>query len=366
MADLKELFDAVTTKAPVQPDPLERQLREQRRRASSRRIGAYAVAAVIALLAVVVLSNVARDDAGAPADESAVTVTPPVVDPQSAEVIGLDGRTIERFGSFPQDAFALTLAPDGQTIAYVTTETPGVDRITVRSGGIDEAILPGGVTGSFPAWSPDGSRIAFQGHLTGRGGEDDIYVVNADGSGLRRLTTDPFRDSWPAWSPDGSTIVYVNDGRRPADTSGNTPTSTLWTVPADGGTPTKVPVGRAGITNPDYSPDGRRIAFSGDGVWTVDAAGGEPRRVAAISGVPRWSPDGSTIALLDYDDSWRATIDIFGSIVDVPVMDVALLDLDSGTISTIDGVEVATVSNAPRWLSSGDGLFVFRVFDDTP
>ena len=63
-----------------------------------------------------------------------------------------------------------------------------------------------------PAWSPDGRKIAFR---STRNGNRDIYVMNADGSGKRNLTRNPARDSRPSWSPDGRKIAFVSnrDGR---------------------------------------------------------------------------------------------------------------------------------------------------------
>ena len=208
-------------------------------------------------------------------------------------------------------------------------------------------------------WSPDGSRIAFQGH--GNQAGEDIYVVDANGGHLRRLTSNPANDTWPAWSPDGTTIVYVNEGQRASDSSGNTPTSTLWTVPADGGTSTRIPGAPEGVSNPDYSPNGRQIAFGWDGIWAIDVDGENLRRLSSRGGMPRWSPDASTIVFLDYDDTWRASIDVFGSIQDVPVLDVRLLNVATGAISSVGATQVATVSNAPRWLPSSDALFIYRV-----
>jgi uncharacterized repeat protein (TIGR01451 family) len=57
----------------------------------------------------------------------------------------------------------------------------------------------------WPSWSPDGARIAFSSR---RDGNDELYVMNADGSGQTRLTSDPARDERPAWSPDGAKIVF--------------------------------------------------------------------------------------------------------------------------------------------------------------
>lgn len=85
---------------------------------------------------------------------------------------------------------------------------------------------PGG-TDLTAAWSPDGGRIAF---VSDRDGDDEIYVMNADGSGQIRLTTSAGPDLWPAWSPDGLQIAFDShrDGNiqiyvMHADGSGQTP-----------------------------------------------------------------------------------------------------------------------------------------------
>jgi Tol biopolymer transport system component len=59
-----------------------------------------------------------------------------------------------------------------------------------------------------PVWSPDGTKIAFE---SNRGGDYDVYVMNADGTGVRDLTNHPALDASPAWSPDGKKIAFVSD-----------------------------------------------------------------------------------------------------------------------------------------------------------
>ena len=87
---------------------------------------------------------------------------------------------------------------DGNFEVYVmNTDGSGLTRLTSNPAG----------DGS-PAWSPDGTRIAF---VSDRDGNFEVYVMNADGSGLTRLTDDPASDDSPAWSPDGSRIAFHSD-----------------------------------------------------------------------------------------------------------------------------------------------------------
>jgi Tol biopolymer transport system component len=119
---------------------------------------------------------------------------------------------------------AATWSPDGQHIAFTRTGPPGQLRIVVMNadGSGKRAVTPTsiytgdrGITG---AWSPDGRRIAFWDH-------DAIYVVNVDGSGLRRLVQNAFEG--PSWSPDGRKLIFVRL-RHPRESLG------LWVMNADG------------------------------------------------------------------------------------------------------------------------------------
>ena len=74
-----------------------------------------------------------------------------------------------------------------------------------------------------PAWSPDGSRIAF---TSQRDGNDEIYVMDADGSNQQRLTNDPAQDWWSSWSPDGFCIIFVSKRDRNCDV--------IWVMDVDG------------------------------------------------------------------------------------------------------------------------------------
>ncbi|MYG81599.1 MAG: hypothetical protein F4187_07480 [Gemmatimonadetes bacterium] len=138
----------------------------------------------------------------------------------------------------------------------------------------------------WPAWSPDGSRIAYTAFFTGNG---DIYVMNADGSGVTRLTSHSRSETFPAWSPDGKRLAFGP----PADSYGY-----LYATNADGsGVSSRLTKDSAQGYGPEWSPDGARIAFRSVGsVWVVSADGSGEAHLALGARAPAWSPDGQKIA----------------------------------------------------------------------
>lgn len=139
-----------------------------------------------------------------------------------------------------------------------------------------ERRAPEGAFDQDPAWSPDGSKLAFARAA-------NITVMDADGGNVRQLTTSG-ADRGPAWSPDGRRIAFVRQ-----DGSG------IWVMSADGSGPSVL------YDPPDaiplevsWSPDGTRLAFSGTspGIWVVGADGASPVKVNAGGNSPAWGPDG--------------------------------------------------------------------------
>jgi Tol biopolymer transport system component len=132
-------------------------------------------------------------------------------------VMGADGSNPTRLTFEPGDDFAPTWSPDGKQIAFVSDrdQMAGIyDLYIMAADGSQVRRLtrpePGGLTNDTaidysPAWSPDGTRIAFRSH---HNGPADIYVINVDGSGLLNLTGGK-GDNWsPNWSPDGTQIIF--------------------------------------------------------------------------------------------------------------------------------------------------------------
>jgi Tol biopolymer transport system component len=131
-----------------------------------------------------------------------------------------------------------------------------------------------------PAWSPDGHRIVFS-RTTNGYRSFQLYVMGADGRGVRRITSGRF-DERPAWSPNGKWIAF-----------GSTKGIELVRPDGSGRHPVR---GTSSATDPAWSPDGSRLAFAqGNSVWIARADGSGRRRLTA-GREPAWSPNGLQIA----------------------------------------------------------------------
>jgi Tol biopolymer transport system component len=215
-------------------------------------------------------------------------------------------------GAGSHAVIAAAWAPEGERIALSLSGEEGPTAAPEQTFYIDVLDSDGSgrrrlvpFRADEPTWSPDGERIAFTRHFTID--SSDIYVVDADGSDLRRLTRRSSRSpgaNSPAWSPDGRRIAFVRwpDQRNDLFTGAE-----IYVVDTDGGGPRRVtarPLESPGDFGPVWSPDGKRIAFvraseqDVTDVYVVNPDGSGLRRLTRTGDAsePAWSADGRTIA----------------------------------------------------------------------
>lgn len=181
-----------------------------------------------------------------------------------------------------------------------STRFGSFDLVLLDAAGVEQGPPPLDVQGMLePAWSPDGSRVAFVSYRTGT---SQIWVMQADGTGLVNLTRTTSFERNPAWSPDGTRIAF---------TSNRTGDWDVWVMQADGSQPVNLSKHPAYDADPAWSPDGRTLLFASNRsgafrVWQMQADGSQPRDVLGrdLAGYvyPAWSPNGRQFLFANRSD----------------------------------------------------------------
>jgi Tol biopolymer transport system component len=178
-------------------------------------------------------------------------------------VMDADGSNQRQITFNALDDEAPGWSPDGKRIVFERDFDPvrgqlDFDIFTMRANGAHELNLTNspGVLDFDPEWSPDGRRIAF---TSERDGDDEIYTMRPNGSGVRQLTFTDQIDGEASWSPDGRKIAFSSE----RDAVPETPFQVeVYTMRADGRDQTRLTFDDLSDGFPAWSPDGRQIAFS--------------------------------------------------------------------------------------------------------
>lgn len=230
------------------------------------------------------------------------------VDPRS----GLIERLTD---DIPYDE-AAAWSPDGRQLAFGRSQVINTSRdLYVMNGdgsGLRNLTSTPIANEALPAWSPDGKRIAFirtdpDVALTNIQEDPNLYVIDADGTGLAPVLVGASSPDWPAWHPNGRSIAYVDNA-----------TNEINIINVDGSQPRRLDIEGAvtgTVLGPKWSPDGRWIVFTtqtganffGDRIWIVRADGTGLKRLVPIPDSenfqPRWSPDGKKIVFVNVRDA---------------------------------------------------------------
>jgi eukaryotic-like serine/threonine-protein kinase len=192
-----------------------------------------------------------------------------------------------------------SLSRDGSRILYAADESKSnverfpFDPAGLRVTGREESVTRGSHLVRSCAVSPDGRRIAFHDSLP----REELFVAGIDGSGLRQLTDDGFKDRVPVWSPDGRRLLFYSNRGGSYE---------AWLIDAEGGEPERVlPPGREPVIVPVWSPDGRKVACTyGGRAAVIDLS--QPLASRRAEPLPEavgeafyplsWSADGLTLA----------------------------------------------------------------------
>jgi len=318
MPSLDEHFRALTEIRPPDgwPDLGDREPRPRPESSSRRRLGVAVLALLVAATGLALVVDAFRASERAPTPSSTVENGSIAFSRGGSEsglyVVNPDGTGVTRLPSERGDNDA-AWSPDGSRIAFVRYQAGDSGIYLMNADGTDVLQITNGGSDGSPNWSHDGTHIAFAREASGNA---DIYEVNADGTHVDRLTDDRLQESAPAWSPDGSRIAF--DGWDDAS-GGQPPSPVRLYVMNENGTGIRA-LGPQNVAGAAWSPDGSEIAFADTetgSIMAIHPDGTRERSIVdmaeVVGGVhlvygPTWSPDGTKIAFFAGSDAAHTRI----------------------------------------------------------
>jgi Tol biopolymer transport system component len=183
----------------------------------------------------------------------------------------------------------------GKVIRQILPIAIGAAALLLGAGAASARTAIDVVGNDAPAWSPDGTQIAFTSFRNGKG---DIYVMRPDGKDQLRLTTSAAHDDLATWSPDSKRIAFASD---------RTGQLEIWLMNRDGTNQTQLTFDEHRDYGPTWSPDGKRIAFRSDRdgnseIYSINVNGSDERRLTnspSSDNTPKWGPDGRILFVTD-------------------------------------------------------------------
>ena len=202
-------------------------------------------------------------------------------------IMDADGSDQRRLTSLPGAEWHASWSPDGRSLVFTAGDagyaSMGIYTLSLE-GGEPQPLLVDAFENDAADWSPDGAQLAFS---SNREGNRDIFVINADGSGMRKVVDTGLDDYFPDWSPDGSQLAFF---------AADLPTTRqdIFTVNLDGGDLLNL-TNTPGVVDedPQWSPDGSQIIFQTDRdrnfeVYVMNADGSQPHNLTDHRGRDYW------------------------------------------------------------------------------